>query len=134
MAEQKSKVQRTGVANIYSSFNNTIVHITDITGAETISCVSAGIITDKGRLQGTPYPAMQAAKRAAEEAKEHGIKFVQVKVRAPGGHKQKTPGQGAQSAIRALIQSGLKVTKIEDVTPLPHDKTRKKGGRRGRRI
>ena len=134
MAEQKSKVQRTGVANIYSSFNNTIVHITDITGAETISRVSAGIITDKGRLQGTPYPAMQAAKRAAEEAKEHGIKFVQVKVRAPGGHKQKTPGQGAQSAIRALIQSGLKVTKIEDVTPLPHDKTRKKGGRRGRRI
>jgi len=125
---------KVGIANIYSSRNNTIVHITDISGAETIARVSGGMITDKGRLQGMPYPAMQAAKRAAEEAKEHGIQIVHVRVRAPGGHKQKTPGQGAQPAIRALIQAGLRIGKIEDVTPIPHDRTRKKGGRRGRRI
>jgi len=125
---------RWGVAHIFSSFNNTIVHIADLTGGETISRVSAGMITDKGRLQGTAYPAMQAAKRAAEEAKERGITAVQVKVRAIGGHKSKTPGQGAQPAIRALIQGGLRLGHIEDVTPIPHDKTRKAGGRRGRRI
>ena len=129
-----SKMGKVGIAHIYSSFNNTIIHITDITGAETISRVSGGMITDKGRLKGTPYPAMQAAKRAAEEAKEKGITKLHVKVRAPGGHKQKMPGQGAQPAIRALIQAGMRILRIEDATPIPHDKTRKKGGKRGRRI
>ena len=131
---KKQKGGKVGVAHIYSSFNNTIIHITDITGAETISRVSGGMMTDKGRLKGTPYPAMQAAKRAAEEAKEKGIEMLHVKVRAPGGHKQKMPGQGAQPAIRALIQAGMKILRIEDVTPIPHDKTRKPGGKRGRRI
>ena len=130
----KRKPMRWGRAHIYSSFNNTIVHITDLTGAETISRVSSGMITDKGRLQGTAYPAMQAAKRAAEESKERGITAVHVYVKAPGGHNSKTPGQGAQPAIRALIQGGLRLGNIEDVTPIPHDKTRKAGGRRGRRI
>ena len=126
--------ERWGIAYIYSSFNNTIIHITDITGAETIARYSAGMITDKGRLQGTPYPAMQAARKAAEEAKEKGITSIHVNVRALGGHGPKTPGKGAQPAIRALIQGGLRVGKIEDLTPIPHDKTRKAGGRRGRRI
>lgn len=128
------RVERFGIAHIYSSPNNTIVHITDVTGSETIARCSAGIITDKGRLQGTPYPAMQAARRAADEAKERGITGVHVRVRAPGGHKVRTPGAGAQPAMRALIQSGLRIGKIEDVTPIPHDSTRKKGGRRGRRL
>lgn len=130
----KRRPMRWGKAHIYSSFNNTIVHITDLTGAETVSRISSGMITDKGRLQGTAYPAMQAAKRAAEEAKERGLTAVHVLVKAPGGHKSKTPGQGAQPAIRALIQGGLRLGNIEDVTPIPHDKTRKAGGRRGRRI
>ncbi len=133
--EQKSSsLGKVGIVHIYSSFNNTIVHITDITGAETIARYSGGNITDKGRLKGTPYPAMQAAKKAAEEALEKGITKVYVKVRAPGGHGQKIPGQGAQPAIRAIIQGGLKVLKIEDATPIPHDKTRKPGGKRGRRV
>ncbi len=123
-----------GIAHIYSSFNNTIVHITDITGSETISRYSSGMITDKGHQQGTPYPSMQASKRAAEEAKEKGITAVHVNVRATGGHGAKTPGKGAQPAIRALIQGGLRLGKIEDLTPIPHDTTRKSGGRRGRRI
>ena len=125
---------KVGVVHIYSSFNNTIIHITDLSGAETIARYSGGNVTDKGRLKGTPYPAMQAAKKAAEEAKEKGITKIYVKVRAPGGHGQKIPGQGAQPAIRALIQQGLKVLSIEDATPIPHDNTRKPGGKRGRRV
>ncbi len=126
--------EKWGIAHIYSSFNNTIVHITDITGAETISRCSGGIMTDKDRLQGSPFPAMLAAKKASAEALEKGLKGVHVKVRAPGGIKQKQPGQGAQPAIRALARSGLKLGKIEDITPVPHDHMRKKGGRRGRRV
>lgn len=129
-----SKDKKWGLAHIYASFNNTIVHITDITGAETLARYSAGMVTDKGRLQGTPFPAMKAAKKAAEEALEKGIKGVHIKVRAPGGTKQKMPGQGAQPAIRAITRSKLNVGKIEDVTPVPHDSTQKKGGKRGRRL
>ncbi len=130
----QKKPVKWGVANIYSSGNNTIIHITDMTGAETVARVSAGMMTDKGRLKGTAYPAMQAGRKAAEESREKGIYGVHVKVRAPGGHNSKTPGQGAQPSIRALIQGGLKIGKIEDVTPIPHDTTRKPGGRRGRRV
>ncbi len=130
----KKNVERVGIAHIFSSVNNTIVHITDITGSETIARYSGGNFTDKGRLKGTPYPAMQAAKRAAEEAISKSIKKVYVKVRAPGGNRRKIPGPGAQPAIRGLIQGGLKVLRIEDVTPIPHDHTRKPGGKRGRRV
>lgn len=122
-----------GIIHIYSSFNNTIVHVTDITGAETISRFTSGMVTDKGRLQGGAFPAMKAAKKAAEEAQEKGLEGVHIRVRAPGGTQQKIPGQGAQPAIRAVTRSGLDVGKIEDVTPVPHDSTRQKGGKRGRR-
>ena len=131
---KKNKPDRWGLAYIYSSFNNTLVTITDITGAETIAKSSAGVITDQGRQQGNPYPAMQAATRVGEEASEKGLTGVHVLVRAPGGNKSKTPGQGAQPAIRALIRAGLRIGKIRDVTPVPHDKSRQKGGRRGRRV
>ncbi len=123
-----------GVAHIYSSQNNTIIHITDITGAETISRVSGGMITNRDKDKGTPFPAMLAAKRAATDALSKGIYGIHLKIRAPGGHKKSMPGQGVQPAIRALVRTGLRVGKIEDVTPLPHDSTRKKGGRRGRRV
>lgn len=130
MAKDKKK----GIVHVYASFNNTIIHITDITGAETIARYSSGMITDKGRLQGTAFPAMKAAKKAAEEALEKGINAVNIKVRAPGGTKHKIPGQGAQPAIRAITRSSLRVGNIEDVTPIPHDSTREKGGKRGRRV
>ncbi len=123
-----------GIAHIYASFNNTIIHITDITGAETISLWSGGRIVKADREESSPYAAMQAAARAAEEAMEKGIVGVHIKVRAPGGSKSKTPGPGAQPAIRALARAGLKIGRIEDVTPIPHDGTRPKGGRRGRRV
>jgi len=123
-----------GIVNIYSSFNNTIIHITDATGAETISRISSGMVTDKGRLQGEPFPAMKAAKQASEEAMEKGIDEVDIQVRAPGGQEQKMPGKGAQPAIRAISRSELDVGNIEDVTPEPHDGVRAKGGKRGRRV
>lgn len=126
--------ERWGIAHIYSSFNNTIIHITDLTGSETIARCSGGMITDKDRLKGEPYPAMMAAKRAAEEALSKGITGVHIRVRAPGGIKQKQPGHGAQPAIRALARAGLKIGNIEDVTPIPHDGCRKPGGKRGRRV
>jgi len=123
-----------GIANIFSTANNTIVHITDITGAETIARYSAGMMTDKGREGGMPFPAMQAARKAAEDALGKGISGVHVYVRAAGGHKSKSPGAGAQPAIRALARAGLRIGLIQDVTPIPHDTTRRPGGRRGRRV
>jgi len=125
---------RWGIAHIFSSANNTIVHITDITGAETIARYTAGMMTDKDREGGSPYPALLAAQKAAETALEKGIKAVHIKVRAPGGIKAKSPGAGAQPAIRALARTGMRIGRIEDVTPVPHDSCRKKGGRRGRRV
>lgn len=126
--------EKIGIAHIYSSKNNTIVHITDITGAETIAKISGGMVTKNDREKGNPFPALIAAKRVAEEAKNKGITKLNVRVRAPGGHKSKNPEKGAQPAIRALVRAGLRIGEIEDVTPLPHDTTRKKGGRRGRRL
>lgn len=133
MAERK-KGGRWGIAHIYSSYNNTIITITDITGAEIITRVSGGMIVKADRDEGNPYTAMQAALRAAAIAKEKGIEGVHIKVRAPGGNKHTTPGPGAQAAIRALARAGLKIGRIEDVTPIPHDGTRPPGGKRGRRV
>ena len=123
-----------GLVHIYSIFNNTIVHVTDATGAETISRITSGMTTDKGRLQGSAFPAMKAAKQAVEEADEKGIEKVDIRVRGPGGQKQKMPGKGAQPAIRAISRSDMEVGDIEDVTPVPHDGCRAKGGKRGRRV
>ncbi len=123
-----------GIAHIYSSENNTIIHITDFTGAETISKFTGGMVTNRDKDKGKPFPAMKAASKAAHEALNKGLTGIHLKIRAPGGHKKRMPGQGAQPAIRALIRGGLRIGRIEDVTPIPHDTTRKPGGRRGRRV
>jgi len=124
-----------GVAHIYSSYNNTIIHITDITGSETISKCSGGVVVKAHRLESSPTAAMTAAKRAAEGAMEKGINAIHVRIRAPGGHNgPNNPGPGAQAAIRALSRVGLKIGVIEDVTAVPHDGCRKKHFRRGRRV
>lgn len=133
MARQNENL-RWGVAHIFSSSNNTIIHITDITGSETISRISGGMMTTKDRDQGSPYPALLAARKAADLAREKGINAVHIKVRAPGGIKSKNPGAGAQPAIRALARSGLRIGRIEDVTPIGHGFMKSKGGRRGRRV
>ncbi|MCX8173239.1 MAG: 30S ribosomal protein S11 [Thermoplasmata archaeon] len=125
---------KVGIAHIFASYNDVIITITDITGAETLARCSGGMVVKADREEGSPYAAMKATERAAEMAKEKGVEMVHIKVRAPGGNKSLTPGPGAQAAIRALARSGLKIGRIEDVTPIPHDGCKKKGGRRGRRV
>jgi len=121
--------------HVFSSYNNTIVHITDISGAETIARASGGMFVKADRLESSPYAAMRAAAHAATIAKDKGITAIHIKVRAPGGSSAKTPGPGAQAAIRALARAGFRqIGRIEEVTPVPHDGTRRKGGRRGRRV
>ena len=135
MENKQHKKLRWGLAYIYSSYNNTIIHITDITGSETISKASGGMVVKAHRLESSPTAAMNAAKRAAEGALDKGVNAIHVKIRAPGGHNGPiSPGPGAQAAIRTLTRSGLKIGTIEEITALPHDGCRKKGGRRGRRV
>ncbi|MBD3387566.1 MAG: 30S ribosomal protein S11 [Candidatus Altiarchaeales archaeon] len=120
---------------MYSSKNNTILHVTDMTGAETVAIQSGGMIVRSDREEGSPYAAMQAAIRVADAIKERGFMGVHIKVRAPGGHNgPRYPGKGAQAAIRAISRSGVKIGRIEDVTPIPHDGCRSSGGKRGRRV
>lgn len=132
---QERAALRWGVAHIFSSYNNTIVHITDVTGSETLARVSGGMVVKADRLESSPTAAMISAKQAAETAKEKGVNAIQVKIRAKGGHNgPMNPGQGAQAAVRALARMGLKIGFIQDCTPVPHDGCRKAGGRRGRRV
>jgi len=125
---------RYAIAHIYASFNNTMIHITDLTGSETISKSSGGAHVRSGRMASSPHAAMQAAQKVAEELKNKNISGLHIRVRAPGGAKSKTPGPGAQPMIRALSRAGIRIVDIEDVTPIPHNGCRKKGGRRGRRV
>ncbi len=134
MKQQREKL-RWGIAHIYSSYNNTIIHVTDITGSETITKVSGGMVTKSHRLEQSPTAAMTAAKMVAENAKEKGINAIHVRIRAPGGHNgPASTGPGAQAAIRALTRAGLRIGTIEDVTATPTDGCRKKHARRGRRV
>lgn len=133
--EYQRRPLRWGVAHIYSSYNNTIIHITDITGTETIARTSGGQVVKSDRMESSPTAAMSAAKKAAETAIDSGLTGIHVKIKAPGGHNgPNNPGPGAQAAIRALSRMGLRIGVIEDVTATPHDGCRKKGGRRGRRV
>lgn len=125
---------RWAVCHIYASYNNILMTVTDMTGAETIAKCTGGMVVRAAKDEGSPYAAMKAAERLADQIREKGVDSLHVKVRAPGGHKTKSPGPGAQAAIRALARAGMRIGRIEDVTPLPHDGTRKKGGRRGRRV
>jgi small subunit ribosomal protein S14e len=122
------------VAHIFASFNDTFVHITDLSGRETLTRVTGGMKVKADRDEASPYAAMLAAMDAAQKAKDLGVTALHVKIRATGGNRTKTPGPGAQSALRALARAGLKIGRIEDVTPIPTDSTRRKGSRRGRRL
>jgi len=128
------KTDRWAVVHIYSSYNNTLVHVTDLSGAETIAKTSGGMFVKAARMESSPYAAMRAASHAATIARDRGITAIHIKVRAPGGPEARTPGPGAQAAIRALARAGFRIGRIEEVTPVPHDGTRRKGGRRGRRV
>ncbi len=109
--KEKKNVE-SGVAHIKSTFNNTIITITDKTG-NAISWASAGGMGFKGSRKSTPYAAQQAAEVAAKEAMEHGMREVECFVKGPGG--------GREAAIRSLQAAGLEVNVIKDVTPIPHN-------------
>ncbi|GJV53576.1 40S ribosomal protein S14-3 [Tanacetum coccineum] len=118
-----------GVAHIFASFNDTFIHVTDISGRETM--------VKADRDESSPYAAMLATQDVSTRCKtrkELGVTALHIKLRATGGNKTKTPGPGAQAALRALARSGMKIGRIEDVTPIPTDSTRRKSGRRGRRL
>ena len=108
---EKKNVEK-GAAHIRSTYNNTIVTITDTNG-NAVSWASAGELGFKGSRKSTPYAAQMAAETAAKVAIEHGMKSIEVYV--------KGPGSGRESAIRALASAGLTVTMIRDVTPIPHN-------------
>ncbi len=126
--------EKWGIAHIYASFNNTVITVTDLSGAETVTKSSGGMVVKQARNESSPYAAMQMAINVAQQAREKGIVGLHVRVRAPGRGKQRSPGPGAQAAIRALARAGMRIGRIEDVTPVPHDCIRAKGGRRGRRV
>ncbi len=110
-----------GKAYIQSTFNNTIVTITDMEG-NVITWGSSGTVRFKGSRKGTPYAAQLAAREASRRAISDGLRRVEVYI--------KGPGSGREAAIRALQASGLTITKIRDVTPIPHDGCRPRGRRR----
>ncbi len=131
---KKEGPDKWGIAHIYSSYNNTIIHMTDLTGAETVAISSGGIHVNADRYESSPFAAMKAANAVVESARTKGFTGFHIRVRAVGGVGSRVPGPGAQAAIRALARGGFKIGRIDDVTPIPHDTTRKKGGKRGRRV
>jgi small subunit ribosomal protein S11 len=123
-----------GIAHIFSSYNNTIIHMTDLTGAETVALSSGGLHVNADRYESSPFAAMKASNAVIEAVRAKGFTGFHIRVRAVGGVGSRVPGPGAQAAIRALARGGFKIGRIDDVTPIPHDTTRKKGGKRGRRV
>jgi len=121
------------ILHIFSTFNNVLITATDLTGAETICKVSGGMVTKGGSDSGGQFAATRAAERVAEMLSEKDFDQVIVKYRGAGGNRSYS-APGATAAIRALTRAGMKITRIEDVTPMPTDGTKSKGGRRGRRV
>ncbi len=132
-SEQKKKFieERSGIAYVYSSGNNTIVHITDLAG-NTLSRVSGGMITKHSRLKSNPTIAMFVAKKAAERPKDLGITGLYIRMRAQTGSTGHGPG--AHAAIKTLGKEGLKIISVLDSTRVPRGGPKQKGGRRGRRV
>jgi len=118
------------VINIYTSFNNTLVHVTDMSG-KTITKVTGGMVTKHSRLKANPTIAMFISKRIAEDVKDSGIKSFYVRIRAKTGNP--APGPGAHTIIKSLTREGFKILNILDTTRTPRGGPKKKGGRRGRR-
>lgn len=131
MAEKK--LAGVGIVKIKATYNNTIVHITDLAGT-TIAIISGGEVTKHDRLKANPTVSMFVAKRVAEKAKEQGISAVYVYIRGKGGKLGPNPGPGANAAIKSLAREGLKILNITDVTPIPRGGPKVKGGKRGRRV
>lgn len=130
--EKEEKVEVTpGIAYVFGSYNNTIVHITDLSGS-TITRISGGMITKHSRLKANPTTAMFVAKRAAEFAKDAGINALYIRTRG----KTSSPGigPGAHAAVKTLSKEGFKILGVLDTHRVPRGGPKKKGGKRGRRV
>lgn len=127
-ARKEKKIE--AVVNIYTSFNNTIVHVTDMSG-QTLTKVSGGMVTKHGRLKANPTIGMFIAKRISEKLKELKVDSLYFKIRAKT--RNPAPGPGANAIIKSLSREGFKILNILDTTRFPHGGPKKKGGRRGRR-
>ncbi len=128
--EKTEKKEIEAVINIYTSFNNTIVHVTDMSG-KTLSKITGGIVTKHSRLKANPTIAMFIAKRISENIKDLGVRFLYVRIRAKT--RNPAPGPGAHAIIKSLSREGFKIINILDTTRIPRGGPKKKGGRRGRR-
>ena len=127
---EKENGKAEAVVNIYTSFNNTIVHVTDMSG-KTLSKVTGGMVTKYGRLKANPTIAMFIAKRVSEQLKEIGVGNLYFRIRAKT--RNPAPGPGANAIIKSLSREGFKILNILDTTRFPRGGPKKKGGRRGRR-
>lgn len=127
---EKKKKEIEAILNIYTSFNNTIVHVTDMSG-KTISKTTGGMVTKHDRLKANPTIAMFISKKISEEIKELGVTSLYVRIRAKTGST--SPGPGANAVIKSLSREGFKILNILDNTRTPRGGPKKKGGRRGRR-
>lgn len=129
----ENKLETTGIIYIKATFNNTIIHLTDL-AENTLAIVSGGEVTKQSRLKANPTVAMFAAKKVAEKAKELGIRNVFIRVRGKGGKLAPSPGPGANAAIKSFEREGIKILNITDTTPTPRGGPKPKGGKRGRRV
>ncbi len=132
--EEKGKIvvskEAEAVINIYTSFNNTITHVTDMSG-KTLAKVTGGMVTKHSRLKANPTVAMFIAKRITEQIKDLGVKSLYIRIRAKT--RNPAPGPGAHAIVKSLSREGFKILNILDTTRVPRGGPKKKGGRRGRR-
>lgn len=128
-AKKKRDVE--AVVHIYTSFNNTIAHVTDMAG-RTLSKVSGGMVTKHDRLKANPTIGMFIAKRVEEQIKDLGVGSLYIRIRAKT--RNPAPGPGAQAIIKSLSRAGFKILNILDTTRHPRGGPKRKGGRRGRRV
>ena len=129
--EEKQQKGVEAIVNIYTSFNNTLVHVTDMSG-KTLAKVTGGMVTKHDRLKANHTIAMFIAKRISENIKDLNVKSVYVRIRAKT--RNPAPGPGANTIIKTLSREGFKILNILDATRIPRGGPKKKGGRRGRRV
>jgi small subunit ribosomal protein S11 len=128
---KKEILERIGVLNIYTTFNNTIMNLNDLSG-KSLAKFTGGQLTKQDRLKANPTIAMFITQKIIEEAKDNGITGFYIKVRAQTG--QSNPGPGTHAAVKSLTRAGFKIFSIIDTTRIPRGGPKKKGGRRGRRV
>jgi len=130
VGKTKEKMTAEAVLNIYTSFNNTLVHATDMSG-RTLAKVTGGMVTKHGRLKANPTIAMFIAKKIGEELKEKGVGTLYFRIRAKTGNP--APGPGANAIVKSISREGFKISNILETTKFSRGGPKKKGGRRGRR-